>query len=228
MSVGMFDTACPPDDPMAPIEVGFLRRSGSHGIAELARRIADEPRGRHISIHAPTDVLYGDDESTREIVGFLNAFHPRVTHAVFHPDTLRTFSVFRELRLIPCLENSDQRTDIGTSALDMLNLMREAWKVRSDVGLVLDLAHCHLNDPTMGLAYRFLGNGGLSAAISEIHISGTKDGYRAPIFETEQLVILEALKWIPPHIPVIIESPIRDYVSAVEEYRYISSGSWNC
>jgi len=153
-----------------------------------------------VSIHAPTDILYGRNGDTKTTLGKIGdlCLALKAGHVVFHAETIADWTYFRDQVFFPiAFENADWRKDFGWTARDF----RKIFKRCPCAGLVLDVNHCYSNDRTMKNIGEFMGEYG--ERIVEVHLSGFRK-YHEPLVLTEQMEIINACS--PIDSPIIIES----------------------
>ncbi|NTW13760.1 MAG: hypothetical protein HGA31_01885 [Candidatus Moranbacteria bacterium] len=216
--------------PPNPVEICFNNTNDLPAFRNLAIDLAQNEAALKmlsssvaLSIHAPANgVRYGDNEISEAVLDAVWKMMQvvRIDRVVFHPDVIDHdgWELFRYGRFPGlALENSDSRKPFGRSVDDMAELID-----RLRCGLVLDLAHCFMIDPTMRSAYDFIDR--LGDRIVEVHLSGVgeSEGSHVPLFKTGQDIILDPLRLIPTDIPVIVESACAGSDDLEAEYRYIS------
>lgn len=194
------------------IEIGCNRRES---LFELSNLNAQGIRNHfnHLSIHAPTDLKYGDDNETSQILDLIAQAHRRFHFdlVVFHPEVVENWSIFNNLPFPVGMENADWRKDFGKTAEDMGQVFEQV-----DVGFVLDVNHCFSNDKTMKLAGEFFSR--FSDRLREIHLSGFAQ-YHEPICVTRQDEIIRAVP--KGNVPIIIESVGQDEGVVKQELQYV-------
>ncbi len=195
------------------IELGFVKADNffSNQLEKIEK--PDLERFEYVSFHAPK-FNYENNEETKNILKRISKFHKTIRQldlVVFHPDTVKDFSIFNKIDFNVGFENMDRRKESCRSVDDIEVVLLKDQKFR----FVLDINHAYTNDPTMKLAeefYKRLGN-----KITQIHLSGFKD-LHDPLFETKQLEIIKAVQDL--NAPIIIESILtpetimqeRDYI----------------
>ena len=169
----------------------------------------------HLSLHAPTDLIYGaDSEQTAHVLSMIAAVHAlfRFTYVVFHPETIADFSAFRGVPYTIGIENADYRKKFGRRCEDFEKIFRqyETW------GWVWDANHSFSHDPTMRAAQTMLQAFG--DRMLGIHLSGFRE-YHELIYQTKQMDILQAI----PHgnTPIIIESVMQSHVAVIYELAFV-------
>jgi hypothetical protein len=139
-----------------------------------------------------------------------------IRNFVFHPDTVRDWSVFGKYPDLPIsIENMDDQKLFGRTLEDIQSILS-----KYDLGLTLDLQHCYVNDPSMNLAKQFQTV--FADRIVQYHLSGyEKNLLHYPLYKTRQDEIISALRF--PNLPIIIESTLEAEGEQEKEYQYITS-----
>jgi len=169
------------------------------------------------SIHAPVDVRYKDDQTTRELLEKIENFYHEIKAklVVVHPGLVDDWRVFNNFKVNWAIENMDDRQINFKNTDDLI----EFFNQYDNWNLVLDLGHCNANDKTMTLAEDFIPC--LKEKIKEIHLSGYKV-FHDPLYKTQQTEIIKYCKKID--VPIIIESvfEIDDGVTGIQkEFDYV-------
>lgn len=216
--------------PACPVEICFNDARESPALMGLAVDFARNgllpdalSASAGLSVHAPVKgIRYGRNDVSETVSDAIRTLMQtvRIDRVVVHPDVIddEGWEMLRYGAIAGlALENSDSRKPFGRSVGDMADAID-----RLGCGLVLDLAHCYMVDPTMRTAYDFIAH--LGDRIVETHLSGVgeREGSHVPLFKTRQDIILEPLRFIAPDIPIIIESTCEDENDFVAEYRYVS------
>ncbi|MFA5986295.1 MAG: hypothetical protein WC819_03035 [Parcubacteria group bacterium] len=170
----------------------------------------------HISIHAPV-IAYDDDAVSHVLLKQLEELSARfsATYVVFHPDAVKRWDIISQYKIPVAIENMDDRKKSFRTLDDVQSLLD-----RYPFGLVIDLQHCFVNDPSMQLAKELHAQFG--DRIVGYHISGYgPELLHVPLFETCQNEIVGALK--QKERPIIIESTFSAYGDEKMEMQYITS-----
>jgi len=204
-------------EPVSKKAIALVRNTGCNAIELCAGRrerldylktIPEEDLSSfsYVSLHAPDDVVYADDEQTRTVLDSIVTSHERLNFelVVFHPSKVQDKSVFKEYALPIAFENVDK--GFGQTPEEMGEFFSEL-----DARMVLDVLHAHLVDPSNRIAGQFCSR--FKDRICQVHLSGHqqhgKDQQQHyPLSETKQLELLVA---VPPNLPVIIESVFPEY-----------------
>jgi len=154
---------------------------------------------KRVSLHAPCDVRYGNNEKTRDLLRKLEDFYDKSGAAliVIHPDLVDDWSVFDNSKMAWAIENMDNRKKNFKNAADLKNFFdtHQKWS------LVLDLGHCNSNDKTMLLAEELIEL--FQDRIKEIHLSGYEI-FHDPLYRSKQKEIIAYCKRLS--VPIVIES----------------------
>lgn len=198
------------------VELGCIR---TKSLLELPNFTVPDNRSQfnYFSLHAPTDLIYRDDEETKQVLDVIKKTHKRLHFdlVVIHPDIVKDWSVLEDMSFPIGVENSDWRKDFGKTVEDLEKVFLSN---RTDFGFVLDVNHCFTNDRSMKLAEELIAQ--FSDRLCEIHLSGFTN-YHEPISVTQQMEILKAVPF--GDIPIIIESVCADEEEVWKEYNYIKN-----
>lgn len=191
-----------------------------HHVADLPRLAALRPHlglFSRVSLHLPCDCRYGDDAATRALLAAATAFAADVGAqvVVVHPDLVDDWGVFDDFPAPWAVENMDDRKAGFRTPEDFQAFFAAhgAWR------LVLDLAHCKVNDPTMALADGFIA--AFRDLIVEVHLSGYVQ-FHEPLSRTRQDDVIRRAAVLA--VPVILESTfdVTDGLDAVgQELAYV-------
>ena len=136
---------------------------------------------------------------------------------VVHPDRVEDWNVFKKYKLPICLENMDARKKTARTAAGMKPFFQG-----NEYGMVFDVNHAFTNDPTMLSAKDFCESFG--HLIKEVHLSGFIEleetaNRHAPIFETQQEPILQAIKDLA--VPIILEGVCKTPEQFKKEFAFV-------
>ncbi len=183
------------------VELGFVKlKSLEEGLLDEIQAV-DLDDFEYVSFHAPK-FDYGKDKNSLKILDKIKYFSNNVRNidlVIFHPDTIKDFSVLRSVGAPVAVENMDNHKQSCRSTEDFEQIL-DGY---SDFTLVLDVNHIYSNDLTMKMGsdfYKKFGN-----KISQVHVSGYA-GYHDPLFNTKQLDIVRGIQNF--NIPIIVESVI--------------------
>lgn len=117
----------------------------------LAKHLLEHGTGpfTHVAFHAPSQF---NPENEAKIVETLKTLVEKLgIWIVAHPDSIKTFQLWRTLGTHLCIENMDHRKPIGRSADELAMVFRELPKA----SLCFDIGHAHEVDRSMSVAYKF-------------------------------------------------------------------------
>jgi sugar phosphate isomerase/epimerase len=158
----------------------------------------------HVSVHAPSS--FGKDVEP-DVLRLLMQLCDHGWGIVVHPDTIDPASdpLWRELGSSLWIENMDKRKPVGRSAAELEGIFERF----PDAGLCFDIAHARQYDPSMLETYRILHAHG--PRLREVHLSEVASSSKHTRLSFGAIHdFSEAAHWIPPHVPVIIESPVSE------------------
>lgn len=169
---------------------------------------------RHFSLHAPSDIAYGDNAETRLALTLIEEAHRRLQFdlVVIHPESVRDWGIFENVSFPFGIENADHRKGFGQTVEDLEGIFKKI----GCGSFVLDVNHCFANDASMALAEELLDN--FYGRLGEVHLSGFIK-YHEPLCVTGQEEILRAVP-IGNH-PIILEGVCDDVLQAREELEYV-------
>lgn len=178
------------------IEINCHSSKDSEQLNSLLPYIKDFER---ISLHAPCDIFYEDNEETLLLLKNLEDFYQKsgAELIVIHPNKVNNWSVFGNFKMNWMIENLDDRAEKYKSLDDL----KEFFGLHPKWGLVLDLGHCNSNDKSMILARDLIKE--FKDKISEIHLSGYET-FHDPLHRTKQTEIINYCQNLSA--PIIIES----------------------
>jgi len=154
---------------------------------------------RHVSVHAPSKFSATEEGS---VVDLLWQLVDRGWPIVIHPDTIHAYPAWREFRSWLWVENMDKRKPIGRSSSELERIFDEL----PEAGLCFDIAHARQFDPSMVEAYRILRRH--QPRLRQVHLSEVSSTSKHTCLSYGAIHdFIEVAQWIPPHLPVILESP---------------------
>lgn len=168
------------------------------------------------SIHAPS-IYYDDNEESHRVMDKIITLSERfrIDHVVFHPDTVRSWDVITKSNNINvAIENMDERKDFGRNVNDIASVLDRY----SSIGLIIDLQHCYVNDPSMNLAEEL--HEVFYDRVIGYHISGYHEEFlHYPLYKTQRNEIVQHLQ--KKDVPITIESTFDSYDESKKEIKYI-------
>lgn len=183
-------------------------------VDKIERIVPDVKDFLYKSIHLPTDVVYKNDQRTRQLLDTVVDYYKKITANLIlvHPDLVEDWEIFDKYKLNWAVENMDKEKQKYKTAEDLA----EFFKLKPDWKLVLDFNHCYTNDKTMVLADDIISQ--FKDKITEIHLSGYSE-LHDPLFITKQNFILDYCKELDA--PIVIESVFDSIDDVKKEYNYI-------
>jgi len=174
-----------------------------------------------ITMHLPSNIKYSDNFATFNLL--LHAFYnfPCIYYFLFHPDLIEDWRILRKVKLQGVqltIENMDNRKK-SFRTLDSLNT---AFLNHPNFGLVFDVNHWIVNgnsiesiQPTIQTLTQN------NIRICGIHLSGTD--FHQPLFKSNGgKDIIKSLSIVPNHIPIIIESILKNEEELKKEWDFIN------
>jgi len=189
------------------IELSALR---IHELDPLVADLPTLPLGayHYIAVHAPSAFPRAQE---RIVARALRPVAERGWQVVVHPDTLHDTGVWAEFGNTLCVENMDRRKPIGRTAAEM----HAVFDRLPEASFCLDLAHARQCDPSMGEAVRMVREFG--DRIAQVHLSELNEHSRhVRLSEAAADDFERVAPLIPPHVPVIIESPVQAFEISAE------------
>lgn len=183
------------------IELSALRKDELFPLLDAIETL-DLSDFKYVSIHAPS-------QFDRSVEG---ALRDRLSNEIWrdwpiviHPDAIRDFSLWRELGSAICVENMDKRKPIGRSARELALIFGEL----PDATFCFDIGHARQYDSTMTEAYLILREFG--GRLRQVHVSEVNTSSRhAPLSYASILSFREVAHLIPSHVPLILETPVKE------------------
>lgn len=184
------------------IELSALRENELEpmisGIPEL-----DLSQFEYISVHAPSAFKAETEEVIVSKLADLCA--ERNWPIILHPDAVYEPSVWRRLGKLLCIENMDKRKAGGRTADELSGIFDQF----PDASFCFDIGHARQVDATMTESYLILrkfGNRLRQVHVSEVNTRSKHD----PLSWASILAFREVAELIPPNIPLILETPVRE------------------
>jgi len=156
----------------------------------------------YVSFHAPSSL---HSSSEQELVAQLHPVFARRWPVIIHPDIISDLDLWASLGDRILVENMDQRKPIGRNTREL----RQIFSRLPEARLCFDIAHARQVDPTMSVAVEILLEFG--DRLAELHISEVDSASRHVSISQMAMKSYQRISaLIPAHIPVIIESMIRE------------------
>jgi len=122
---------------------------------------------------------------------------------VAHPDSIRTFRLWRDLGEHLCIENMDHRKPIGRSADELEMVFKELPRAK----LCFDIGHAHEMDRSMSMAYEILKR--FRDRIVQIHASEVSDKCEHRAFSASSAAAFARLSpFLPREATIILETVV--------------------
>ena len=154
----------------------------------------------YVSIHAPSQFA---PEWETIVWDRLHDELWRRWPVILHPDAILDFSLWREFGSLLCVENMDKRKPIGRTAKELDSIFKQL----PEASLCFDIGHARQCDPTMTEAYLILKEFG--SKLRQVHVSEVNTASKHdPVSYASLLAFQDVAHWIPPNVPLIIESPV--------------------
>ena len=181
---------------VSTVELSALREEELLGLLKALSSLKLE-KYRHISLHAPSAL---HDISELELVELLL---PLELPVVLHPDVIQDWECWKSLGSLLLIENMDKRKPVGRTSRELETIFQRL----PDARLCLDVGHSKQIDPSLHESKKILREHG--DRLAEIHLSEVNSASRherlnrTAIEEFQQLA-----RYIPPGIPIILETPV--------------------
>lgn len=196
------------------IGIGCMSKSTLTGLSKL-NSMDIWNNFRHVSLYAPTDLRYGYNFETHNVMNQIAKAHRKIGfHCVIvNPDVVDDWVAIKGLSIPICIGIPEFIKDSHDTVLDLWDLF-----MKTNLGFVLDLKRCFLIDPSMKLAQDLVCE--FSKRIREVHVSGSVNGHD-PLYRTRQLEILSAIRTIKRKVPIIIKSACAGAMEAKKEFDFV-------
>jgi hypothetical protein len=153
-----------------------------------------------ISMHAPSRF---DRQSEHRVLDLLRRRELKGFPVVVHPDVIFTPALWDQLGDRLLIENMDKRKPVGRTVRELRHLL----DLLPDARFCFDIGHARQVDPTMTEAALLLQT--FRERLAEVHISEVNTASRHdPISRNATLAFQTVARYIPPEIPIILESLI--------------------
>ncbi len=156
----------------------------------------------YVSIHAPSQF-----EPAWEAASWarLNEEAKRGWPIILHPDAISDFGLWRELGPLVCIENMDKCKPLGRTADELASVFEQL----PDATFCFDIGHARQLDPTMTEAYLILREFG--SRLAQVHVSEVNTRSKHDrLSYSSILAFQEVAHLVPPHVPLILETPVRE------------------
>lgn len=154
----------------------------------------------YISFHAPSKLNF---MSEMNLIDLLEPIVQKGWTIIVHPDIITNYENWQKLGNCLCIENMDKRKKVGRTTVDL----EEIFVRLPEASFCFDIAHARQVDPTMVEAYCMIKK--FSKKLKEIHISSVNtQSKHEPITFEVLLAFKKIADFLPPDVPIILESPI--------------------
>lgn len=124
---------------------------------------------------------------------------------VVHPDAIGDFALWRALGDSVLVENMDRRKPQGRTVRELA----EVFEWLPEARLCFDVAHARQVDSSLTEAFLILERFG--DRLAQVHLSEVStSGRHGRLSRTAILAFQELAPYIPPDVPVILESPVTE------------------
>ena len=153
----------------------------------------------HVAFHAPSRF---NPEHEAKIVETLKTLVETLgLWVVAHPDSIRTFQLWRNLGEHLCIENMDHRKPIGRSADELAMVFQKLPEAK----LCFDIGHAHEMDRSMSLGYEILKR--FRDRVVQIHASEVSDQCEHRAFSASSAAAFARLSpFLPQEATIILET----------------------
>jgi len=128
---------------------------------------------------------------------------PRKWPVILHPDAVHNPDLWRRLGRFLCIENMDKRKPIGRTAEELA----QVFDLFPEATLCFDIGHARQVDSTMTEAYLILTS--FRKRLQQVHMSEVNTRSKHdPLSVTSILAFQDMADFIPPEIPIILETPV--------------------
>ena len=154
-----------------------------------------------VALHFPSEYPAGREAA---LVESLRQAVPGVP-VVVHPDAIGDFALWRALGASVLVENMDRRKPQGRTVREL----EEVFERLPEARLCFDVAHARQVDSSMTEAFLILDRFG--ERLAQVHLSEVStSGRHGRLSRTAILAFRELAPYIPPDVPVILESPVTE------------------
>jgi sugar phosphate isomerase/epimerase len=182
------------------VEYSALREEEFEPLAKFLLNHGTGPFA-HVAFHAPS---HFKSENEAKIVEILKGLVETLgVWVVAHPDSIRTFELWRDLGEHLCIENMDHRKPIGRSADELTMVFQELPRAK----LCFDIGHAHEMDRSMSLAYEILKR--FRDRVVQVHASEVSDKCEHRAFSASSAAAFARLSpFLPEEAAVILETVV--------------------
>ena len=188
------------DANIKAVELSALR---THELEPLVNSIdkIDTSKFDFISVHAPSNYKESEEKT---IVSLLKNFAKRGWPIILHPDSVISWSLWREFGPLLLIENMDNRKPIARNADELEEIFKQVPKAR----LCFDIGHSYQIDKSMKNALDMVNR--FKSRLGQIHISEVSPTSQHLRISSHAMHDFQKVASnIPVHVPVIIETPVK-------------------
>jgi hypothetical protein len=199
--------------PTAAIELSALREEELVPLVQILDSL-ELHQFNYISFHAPSRLSTMTEE---DAVAVLRDVATRGWPIIVHPDVISVCDEWRKLGNRLCLENMDKRKRTGRTAAEL----GELFEVFEEATLCFDIGHARQIDPTMCEADAILRSS--RTRLQQVHLSLVNSASAHEPLNCEAILAFRRVAhWLPPNVPIILETPVK----ANEIRREIEKVAW--
>jgi hypothetical protein len=203
------------------VELNFLRKKELEEFENSSELNNSINEFEYVSIHAPTDLQYGNNENTEKVITKLKKISElyNIEGIVIHPDTIIDFKVLENSGLPILIENMDSNKKWGTHPEHL-----EKIKQDYNFGFVFDIQHAYEHDNEMELGKEILDVFGNK--LTHIHVSGCTDKHKHwPVYLSDNKLSLAKILELKLSQPKIFEGVIEGNIAAKlkKEMQYLTT-----
>lgn len=197
---------------LAVVELSALRESELPELMDSLDALDLTPFS-YVSVHVPTVLKHMTEGA---VIECLKPALRKQLPVIVHPDIIRNHEIWRtRVGSLLTIENMDKRKPGGKTVAELA----EVFSALPESGFCFDVAHAAQVDPSMTEAAQILRNFG--SRIRQVHASGvnTSSGH-GKLSITASFSISRISHLVPPNVPIILESPVDDEHSIVNEVQF--------
>ena len=200
------------------VELSALR---DHELPKLIQELPQLDLGMftHVSIHAPSKFVTISEVQAADL---LKAALRLGIGVVVHPDAITDASCWKEFGELLWIENLDKRKPLARTVSEL----EEVFRRFPNAGFCLDVAHARQIDPTMSEAAHMLEK--FDDRLKQLHASGlNSNSTHSALSVAARAAFGQISQLIPPHVPVILESPVTEsQISSELEFARTTFSPW--
>lgn len=157
---------------------------------------------KYVSVHAPSAFTRPQE---MQITSWLACLTERRWPIILHADAIIDYDLWQPFGSQIAVENMDKRKAKGRTVEELTSTLEKL----PEASICLDLGHARQVDRTMTDAYFLLKE--FESRIVQIHISEVNTtSHHDPLSWGAVLSFQKIARWIPPHVPIIVESIVAE------------------